>query len=233
MSDYKVQLERFEGPLDLLLQLIEAQELDITEVSLAQVTDQYIERINSMEGLEPEEIADFLVIVARLLYIKSKVLLPTLDLDDDGVDLEAQLRMYKAFVEASKKLEKRYASAIYSFARTKYPILIEPTFNPPSEIDAGALASAFAKVLRRLEPLRKLPEKMMEKIVHLSEKIQQIRDIIIKESNSSFNALISQAETKTEKVVTFLALLELVKQKTVVVDQQALFEDIQINKAQK
>ena len=106
METYKVQLESWQGPLDLLLQLIESQEMDITKVSLATVADQFIAYMNANPNLKLEETADFLVVAAKLIYIKSKALLPTLEIEDEGIDLEKQLKMYKEYLEASKKIQK-------------------------------------------------------------------------------------------------------------------------------
>ena len=104
----KIKIENFEGPLDLLLQLIEREELDITTVSLLDVADQYINYLSKIEDKKPEMLADFLLIAAKLLYIKSRALLPELetDSDEDSMDLARQLKMYKKFVEASKILSK-------------------------------------------------------------------------------------------------------------------------------
>ena len=113
---YEVKLEQFQGPLDLLLQLIEKQEMDITEVSLAQVADSYIEYINQMGQLNPEEVADFLVVASKLIYIKSKVLLPELDLEEEGIDLEKQLKMYKEYYQATKKIQKSISKKKFNYS---------------------------------------------------------------------------------------------------------------------
>ena len=105
MENYRVQLEDWQGPLDLLLQLIESQQMDITKVSLSKVADQFIAYMN-LKPVQLEETADFLVIAAKLIYIKSKALLPTLSLEDEeGIDLEKQLKMYKEYLEAAKKIQ--------------------------------------------------------------------------------------------------------------------------------
>src|SRR3989344_5157057 len=104
---HSFRLEQFEGPLDLLLQLIEQQELDITTVSLAKVTDQYLQYLEELERIVPEEVADFLLVASKLIYLKSKYLLPDLAVADeqDSGDLERQLKMYRQFYEASKVME--------------------------------------------------------------------------------------------------------------------------------
>ncbi len=102
-------LEQFTGPLDLLLSLIDGQKLNISELSLSNVTEQFLNHLDKIENKKPEELADFLVIATRLLFIKSNRLLPQFTLEEDeGPSLEDQLRVYRAFVEASKKLNKRW-----------------------------------------------------------------------------------------------------------------------------
>jgi len=103
---HKIKIEDFEGPLDLLLQLIEKQKMDINQISLAKVTEQYIHFIESSDGISPGELADFLVIAAKLLLIKSRSLLPYLESEDEdsGFELEKQLKMYKLFAEAAERV---------------------------------------------------------------------------------------------------------------------------------
>ena len=116
------KLEQFEGPLDLLLQLIEDQKLEITNISLAQVTDQYIQYLNHAHDLRPEDLADFLVVAAKLLYLKSRALLPALRLDEEEADageLEKQLKIYKEYLDASKKIEQMIKAGHFAFAREK------------------------------------------------------------------------------------------------------------------
>ena len=113
------KIDKFEGPLALLLQLIEKEELDITEISLAKIADQYIEYIRSCKGIGPEELADFLVVAAKLLLIKSRALLPFLkgEAEEEIEEFEHQLRMYKEFLEAAKKIEAIIGKKRFSFAR--------------------------------------------------------------------------------------------------------------------
>ena len=227
---YAVKLEQFEGPLDLLLSLIEQEQMDITQVSLAKVANSYIEYINQLTELNPEEVADFLVVASKLIYIKSKALLPTLDLEDEGLDLEIQLKMYKEFVEASKKIHKIVIKKKLNFVRTKFPADVPIGFNPPKNLTASKLQHYYSLVLNRLRPLIILPKKLVEKTVTISEKINYIKDLIYKEASISFCRLLSQSRNKTEKIVSFLALLELVKQKIVWAEQTGLFEDIMFKK---
>ena len=106
---YTIKIQKFEGPLDLLLQLIEQEELDITEISLAHITEQYLEYLATIEELYPDELADFLVVATKLLLIKSHMLLPELTLEDeDEESLTRQLQLYKKYVEAARRLHDRW-----------------------------------------------------------------------------------------------------------------------------
>ena len=121
----KIRISNFEGPLDLLLQLIEKEELDITEVSLLQVTEQYLDYLEKVEDKKPDELADFLLIAAKLLYIKSRVLLPELEMDEEenATDLAVQLKMYKKYVAARKIIQRRFENDNFPFSRPEGSLL--------------------------------------------------------------------------------------------------------------
>jgi len=230
MTKYKVQLEDWQGPLDLLLQLIEKQEMDITEVSLAKVADQYIEYMN-VKPVPPEETADFLVVAARLIYLKSKELLPTLELEEDEIDLEKQLKMYKEYIEASKQMQKILKKKQYCFSKEKFPEgITEQVFYVPKSITPQRLKNVYALVLARIKPVIQLPKKIIQKSIKLSEKINYIRDLVLKKACTSFNKLVCDSKSKTEKIVSFLAILELTKQKIIHVEQGDLFDDITLKR---
>lgn len=233
MEIYQVQLEEWQGPLDLLLTLIEGQQMDITKVSLSQVADQFIEYMNQHPNLSPEQTADFLVVAAKLIYIKSKALLPTLEIEEEEYDLEKQLKMYKLYSEASKGMQKILRKKKFAFSREKLPVDALPQgFYAPKGINTAKLKKYFEAVLKRLPPVINLPKKMIEKVIKLSERIQHIKDLVLREACTSFNKLICDSKTKTEKIISFLAILELVKQRTIWVEQNKLFEDITLKKAE-
>lgn len=220
--------EAFEGPLDLLLRLVEEEKLEITAVSLSEVTDQYVEHLEHHE-IPKEELADFLVVAARLLLLKSRVLLPSLDLglEEEGISLEDQLRMYKAFADAAKRIEAGIRLKRFIFPREKAPIQAG-MFSPPRSLTTDRLAQVFREVIRSLEPVIRLPKAAVERAVSIQEKIGHIRALLGAQGEVSFASLVRASGTATEAVVTFLALLELVKQRLVRVSQDALFEDITI-----
>lgn len=229
----RVKIKHFEGPLDLLLQLIEQEKLDITKVSLAEVTEQYIEVINGdSREIPPHELADFLVVAAKLLLIKSKTLMPYLIWDDEEeeADLEHQLRMYREYLEASKKIHKMLLSKTFAFYREKFLAVGNIGFQPPPGITGGKLAYVFSEIIDGLTPLIDLPKAVIQRTINIQEKISHIRRIITERAKMSFTAFMKQAKDKTDVIVSFLALLELIKQKEIVVRQENIFEDMLIEK---
>jgi segregation and condensation protein A len=229
---YDIKIEKFEGPLDLLLKLIEREELDITQVALAKVTDQYIALLQKLPEIPAEELADFLVIAARLLYLKSKMLLPLLhwgEEEEEG-DLERRLRMYKEYVEAAKKVQGLLSARRHTFVREKPPASALG-FAPPKDLTPDKMAEFFREALRRLIPIVKTPEGIIEKTVSIHEKIRHIQDLLAKHARLDFKKMLKGAETRAEIIVTFLALLELVKQRHVTVRQDAHFGKIELETA--
>jgi len=230
---YAVKLTQFEGPLHLLLELIEAEKLDISQVSLAAVTDGYLHHLEQDHDIPPEELTDFLVVASKLLLIKSKLLLPYLFLHEDEQvdDLEAQLKIYKEYLEASKVVEGMIAKRRFMFVHDRLPP-IEVGFAPPRSLSTDQMAELFSAVIRRLEPFVQIrPEASIEKTVSIHEKIKQIGSLLSRATRTGFKEILASAQSRTEIVVSFLALLELVKQRSVVVRQDSQFNDIVIDKA--
>ena len=224
---YEVKLEKFEGPLDLLLQLIEANDLDINQISLAKIADEYINYVNSREDeISLESLADFLLVASKLLYIKSKSLLPYLALDDeeDTVGLDDQLKLYKEFLDASRKLVDIIKQRNFLFSRER--IVVPKGFYPPPKITLRNLREAYLEILQKIEPLIRTGREMKERMVSVRQRIEDLRAKIEQKARLGFRELISRAKNKTEVIVSFLALLELVKQKIINVEQGNLFEDI-------
>jgi segregation and condensation protein A len=231
---YKVKVKQFEGPLDLLLQLIEEQKLPITEVALAEVTEQYIRLLNQSvdKKIEADQLADFLVVAARLLLIKSRALLPFLQWEEaaDEEELTTQLKIYKQYLAASKVVQSIIAKKRFSFSRQKLLTGTEISFAPPSKLIKSTLAETFRRLLERIEPETSLPTEVIRKTISIQEKIQQIRERIYRQATTHFSDILKESKDKTEVIVSFLALLELVKQKLVVVKQDKTFDDIVIEK---
>ncbi len=227
---YEFKSDKFSGPLSLLLQLIEDQKMAITELSISQVTDQYLQHLEKITDQDPEEMSDFLVMAARLLVIKSRAILPQIADDEPVDDLEKQLRIYKEFLEATKKVEAMLKLERFTFSRTKPPIEIKVEFSPSSNINLENLRQTFLVVLKRLDPLIKMPRQMMAKTVSLQQKILHLQAHLEKIKKCGWQELIKNAESKTEVIISFLAMLELVKQQHVSLRQDSLFDDIVIEK---
>lgn len=231
---YSVSIERFEGPLDLLLQLVESQELEISQISLTQVTEPFLEHVRAHRGNIPlEELADFLVVAAKLVYLKSKILLPYLqDAElDEGPDLETQLRMYKAFADASVRLGKMEAEGRRAYARgRRMQIVAEMEFVPPTGVTGETLKDLFARIIKKLEPITRLPEVALRRAISIEDKISQLQERVSRLIKVSVHKFLSESQDRHEMVVAFLALLELVKQRLVTYEQSELFHDIHLTR---
>lgn len=231
---YSVRIEHFEGPLDLLLQLVESQEMEITKVSLLQVTEPYVQHVRENQGnIPPDELADFLVIAAKLVYLKSKALMPELHDPslEEGPSLEEQLRLYKAFAAAAGKIDERVKAGTVSFSRNRRAIRqTEPVFVPPAGVTPETLHDLFMRIVKRLQPVLELPKAAIARAVTIEEKINQLADRVRAVLRVSFHRFLAEAEDRHEMVVSFLALLELVKQRVVTFEQPELFHEIHLSK---
>ena len=231
----QTKTKNFEGPLDLLLSLIEQRQLDITTIALAEVTEQFLQYIKQLTNIDPTALADYLSIAAKLLVIKSKAILPTLDLEpeeeDAGFDLEARLLLYKQFKEVAKYLKKLDNRRKQSFTRS---ITFEQkiSFYPDPNISAPELHNAILTVLKGLKELDNLPKAKLKEAISIQEKIDHLRLVLGGKIETRLSELLKTAKNKGEIIITFLALLELIKQKIFVADQETLFADVVIKKYQ-
>ncbi len=230
---YHFHLEKFEGPLDLLLSLIEKEKLDITQVSLAQVADQYLAYIRDEEALSLQNLSAFLSIAARLILIKSRALLPVLDFSDEEEeameDLEYRLKAYRLFREASQKLGALFAGSHGSFTREGY-LGTRVVFYPPKDMTKEALRDHFVDVLGDIPVFDTLPEKEIAAIVTLEEKIVHLQQSLSLRAESSFAEIVGGARDRVDVIVSFLAMLELIKQRFIHVEQKAYFSAIRIKR---
>lgn len=231
----KIKLEKFEGPLSLLLKLIEKEELDITQISLSKIADQYVEHIRSSPYINPEELADFLLVAARLLLIKSKAMLPFLypEEEEEIEDLEKQLRIYKEFLEATRKVEAILGRKKFMFPREfnrKVALGDRSAFSPPKDLKKEQMLEVFSSFIERIKPAEKLGEDKIESKISIEDKISLIRKTISERIKMSFSKIFSEAKTKTEKIVSFLAMLELIKQREITAEQGSLFSEIKLGK---
>ena len=229
---YKIELAQFSGPLDLLLQLIEGQKLDISMVALADVTDQYLEYLDSHPDLLASDLADFLVVATKLLVIKSRTLLPQAEEEEDDMagDLELQLKMYKEYLEASKKIEKIISEKHFCFTRERIAYNFEPSFSPPENLSVDNLRDAYLEIIKRVDYVVNLPQRVMEKVVSLSEMVSHIRQRLTEFQKTDFRTIVGQATCKSDVVVCFMALLELIKSGEAIVNQNSIFDEIKIER---
>jgi len=230
---FTVKLEQFEGPLDLLLDLIQKEKLEITQISLAKVTDSYLGHLKENLDISSDNLSDFLVVAARLILIKSKALLPILELTPDEeesiADLEARLALYKKFKEISQVLGVEFDKRQFSFSRKGFEG-VKQGFFPPPDIDAGILEKTMSRILAEMPKADKLAEERVKEVITLEQKIIELKSSLQQRIETSFKALTEKAKDKTEIIVTFLAILELFKEKIITVEQKEIFGEIMISK---
>jgi len=237
MAEYKVQFEVFEGPLDLLLYLVKKEEVDIYEVNLTKIATQFIEYIELMRQLDLEVAGEFVVMASTLMYIKSRELLPVdqqveaegdEEEEDPRWELIRQLVEYKKFKDAAAQLQQREAEQENVFPRLPGKLEFEPTTPPPRpEVSLFDLIHAVSSVLKRFQQ-REGPRDIFEDKWTVSEKIELLRQLVAAKGVLKFSELFEQMARRMEVVVTFLALLELIRLKQVVVSQPAPFSEIEI-----
>jgi segregation and condensation protein A len=225
------RLPEFEGPLDLLLHLIEHRELDITRVSLAAVADQYLEMISTPGAIELAALADYLVIAAKLILIKSRLLLPRPEgpapegEEDVGEALARQLREYKMFKQVAAFLRERERQGLRAYPRLAPPPRPAPTAWRLEGASADDLAQALQRALR-IRPTMPQGTLTVPLAVSIDEKIQNLITLTMQHVRVRFNQLLESATTRVEIIVTFLAVLELIKRGQLVAQQDRLFGEI-------
>lgn len=238
-ADYKVKLEVFEGPLDLLLYLIKKEEVDIYDIPIERITNQYMEYLSLMQLLNLEVAGEFLVMAATLMYIKSRMLLPV---DQQVTDSEAeegedprwelirQLVEYKKFKEAALQLGRREEEQANLFTRTgDSGIEVDAKEAPLAEVSIFDLISAFNEVLKKANAREDFREIYEERFT-VSDKIEEILYSLRERSEIRFLDLFAESASRAEVVVTFLALLELIRLKRMRVQQLESFGEIHVVK---
>ena len=228
---FQLQLPVFEGPLDLLLYLIEREELDITAVSLVQVTDQYLSHLRSGEQVDATALAEFIATGTRLLLLKSRALLPQPPSDDEdveelGEDLVQRLREYRRFKEAAGMLQDIEAEGRRTYPREAPP----PELPLPTGLD-GITLDLLAEIVR--EVLERQPDEAPELVVEreevtVEEKVAELTRALQRQSRVSFRSFISSCRSRLEVIVAFIAVLELIKALRLEAAQDAPFGDISL-----
>jgi segregation and condensation protein A len=228
-KSYTVRTTSFEGPLELLLDLIEKRKLLVNEVSLASVTDDFILHIRSHAEFPMEMATDFIAVAATLLLIKSKSLLPQLELteeeESDVEDLTRRLKAYEEARRASRILSSMFGKAILIERGDRAPEII---FAPSKDLSQTSLQSALRDALTALEKQVELPEARVRSIISLEEVMDTLTKRVQTAFTLSFKEFAGGAKEKVDVIVSFLALLELVKQGVVGAEQHERFEDITI-----
>lgn len=234
-TDYKVKLEVFEGPLDLLLYLVKRDEIDIYDISLERITRQYLEYLQAFKELKIDVAGEFVVMAANLIYLKSRSLLPLdqqppeedAEEDDPRWDLIRQLIEYKKFKEAAAQLHDRALEQERIFTRDGGSVAISDAPLPLHEVGIFQLIHAFQEVIKRVEAREDLREIFGERF-SVSDKIQQILERVGNGMPVRFSELFGQIASRVEIVVTFLALLELIRLNQVRALQPKMFDEIEI-----
>ena len=233
VEQYHFELEQFQGPLDVLLQLIEREKLDITEVSLAKITDQFLAYIDNNQNIELENLAGFLSIATRLILIKSRALLPVLTFTEEEEesihDLEEHLRLYQIYREQARKLETLFSQRNALFARESF-LGFKSVYYPPNDIDVNDLHDALLGVLGTIEPLVVLPEKELLTIVTLEERILEFKKHLTERVEMSFHEFLGSTTERLDVIVSFLAVLELVKQRFIHAMQERVASHITLTR---
>ena len=234
-TDYKVRLEVFEGPLDLLLYLIKRDEIDIYDISIERITGQYLEYLQAFKELKIDIAGEFVVMAANLIYLKSRSLLPLdqqppeedAEEDDPRWDLIRQLIEYKKFKEAAAQLHDRALEQERIFTRDGGSSVVTDEPLPLHEVGIFQLIHAFQEVIKRVEAREDLQEIFGERF-SVSDKIEKILERVGNGTPVRFSELFGQIVSRVEIVVTFLALLELIRLNQVRALQPKMFDEIEI-----
>ncbi len=254
--EYETRVGEFSGPLEKLLQLIEAEKMDINEVSLAKVTDDFLRYLETFksgldvnaEGMADAEnkfrvdlrvLADFVSVASKLIFLKSKYLLPGLALSEeeeaDIKDLESRLHIYQQLKPAIKLIHQLWATSHHSFSRPYFlgrgtgNIPGQTMFYPGENLSTEALTAALSNIFDSIKTYDLETETIKEKIVTLEEKISEVLGRIQKEGDMHFNTL-SGEKSRGEMIVVFLAILHLAREQLVLLEQMDNFSDIMVKK---
>jgi segregation and condensation protein A len=233
MAMLAVRTEVFEGPLDLLLHLIEKEDLDITAVSLVQVTDQYMAMLRSGQQIDLRALADFVAIGAKLLYLKSRALLPRTpeqmqeddsEAEEIAQDLTAQLEEYRAFKEAAGYLRQLDEAGHRSFVRVA-PVPPEWLPTGLERVTLKKLLGALTRAIERLPPEPE-PERLQRVVINVAERRRTVLEAVSRTGRLGFSALVATCRSRLEAIVTFLAVLDLLKTEDLAAEQSQTFGEI-------
>ena len=229
-DNFKIKTEVFEGPLDLLLSLIEKRKLLVNDISLSKVADDFISHLQNRESFPIKDASDFIVIASTLLLIKSKSLLPTLNLTEeektDMRDLELKLKIYKKIKELSIHVKNGFGKEMIFYPNTRK---FEPVFSPSDDMNKENFAKSIFDVIKNLPKFEKKPQVKIIKVISLEETINSLTERVKNHLRMSFKEFSGMGKVeKVNVIVSFLAMLELVKQGIIDVSQENKFDDIRM-----
>lgn len=232
MQEYTVKLKEFEGPMELLLELIEKEKMDITEISLASICDQFLEYTNYFKEIKPEHLANFLVVASRLILIKSRSLLPFLELtkeEEEGIDeFREKLKDLQRIREGAEMIKKMELERRIAYERPSGLTKVK-VFLPPKNISKDILCEFFTNVKNLLPKENILEERVIGEIISFEDKITQIRERLSAGAEEYFHK-ITDVKSRADMVVAFLAVLELVRKRFLEADQDKAFGNIKLKK---
>lgn len=228
-TNFHIKTEAFEGPFELVLDLIDARKLLVNDLALASITEDFIAHVRAQDVFPVEETATFVQIAATLLLVKSKSLIPDLSLTDeeqeDVDDLKRRLEAYEKVRDAAKELGRIMGKQPMFAAGERKP---EVVFAPAKDLNTQNLADALARVLAAREAVEELPEARVRNVVSIEEMMERLAKRVEAAMTLSFKDFAGSASEKVEVIVSFLALLELVKQGAVAAEQFGQYGDIRI-----
>ena len=233
VTSYNIDTPVYQGPLDLLLQLIESAELDITSLALAQVTEQYLKHLEKLTDLPADEISAFLVIAAKLIQIKSEALLPTQsslreEEEDIGDELARQLIAYKRYKEIADLLADRKGHGYQTFIRISTPPLERKDQLDLEGFGISELFSLATNVFQKEIDRKSISTVVERPTITIKDKINHISDLFADSKDLTFRELLGNNYSRMDVVISFLALLELIKGNFIEVSQEKIFEDIKM-----
>ncbi len=231
MTAYELEIDEFSGPIEKLLGLIEERKLEVTRLSLAEVTADFFRYIESLEEVTPRVLADFIAVAAKLILIKSHALLPELKLEageeQEIADLENRLKLYQEFRQAENNLKGLWQRRM-AFERA-YLANLPPGFYLTEEIKPTDLLKEIERIAAQMETLSPEVKREKVKLATLEEKLSELTQRLDRALGLSFNDIVS-GKDRSEIIVLFLALLHLLKDALVKVEQEKLFSEIKIAK---
>jgi len=242
MSSYQIAIQNFEGPLDKLLELVEARHLEITQISLSEVTADFLKYIETIDKNRPEVLAEFLPVAAKLLLIKSRTVLPNLELTEEETEeiknLEYQLKEYKRFKEAAKMINdlwlinrishgREFLAGLQFLNLENVSSTSNSFFYPPKKFDFGFCAETLKKLYREISLQTMPPAELIMKVINLEEKIKETFSKISSKMEQTFSSIVQTGDI-SDIIITFLAILHLFKEGKIIFSQNSHFGEIKL-----